>query len=357
MPPRLRLPARGVWFNPMNITSSLTSSRNLRVSGGSGRVFAGMLGILAMLFLGTALSRAGSGGVIDNGAFFSEQVKTDAVKVIGEMERTLRKGVLVETFKEIPAEVKAGVNDKDKAAMSKMYDQWALKQAKQHGVNGVYVLIVKTPSHLQVEVGTDTQQQAFTLKDRAALVSLMIGKLGAKQNDEALRDGVNFVQATMKSHAPNRARTGAAPVPASASHPAEKSGGWGWIIQFIVIGLVVWVVIGIIRAISGRASGGSAMGQPGMGGGGGGFFSSLIGGMFGAAAGMWMYDQFFSSHGNSAYGAEHNDPNSGTGNDGGFTGQDNDYSGSGGDFGNDSDSGSSGGGDFGGGGDSGGGDF
>jgi uncharacterized protein len=249
--------------------------------------------------------------------------------------------------------VKAGVNDKDKAAMSKMYDQWALKQAKQHGVNGVYVLIVKTPSHLQVEVGTDTQQQAFTLKDRAALVSLMIGKLGAKQNDEALRDGVNFVQATMKSHAPNRARTGAAPVPASASHPAEKSGGWGWIIQFIVIGLVVWVVIGIIRAISGRASGGAAMGQPGMGGGGGGFFSSLIGGMFGAAAGMWMYDQFFSSHGNSAYGADRNDQNSG---DSGFSGQDNDYTGSGDDFGGGSDSGSFGGGDFGGGGDSGGGD-
>ncbi len=338
----------------MKTTSSLTLSGHLRNSGGPGRVFAGLFGILAMLFLGTALCRAGSGGVIDNGAFFSEQAKSDAVKVIAEMERTLRKGLLIETFKEIPENVKAGVKTDDKAAMSKMYDQWAVKQAKQHGVNGVYVLIVKSPPHLQAEVGTDTQQQAFTMKDRAALVSLMIGKLGAKQSNEALRDGVNFVQSTMKSHLPNRARTGAPPVPASSSHPAEKekSGGSGWIIQFIVIGLVVWVVIGIIRAISNRAGGG-AMGQPGMSGGGGGFFSSLIGGMFGAAAGMWMYDQFFSSHSNSAYGADRNDQNSG---DSGFSGQDNDYSGGGDDFGGGSDSGSSGGGDSGGG-DSGGGDF
>ena len=55
-----------------------------------------MAGILAMLFLGTAVSRAGSGGVVDNGAFFSEQAKSDAVKVIAEMERTLRKGMLVD---------------------------------------------------------------------------------------------------------------------------------------------------------------------------------------------------------------------------------------------------------------------
>ncbi len=333
----------------MNITSIPTSSRKLRNLGVSGRIFASMAGILAMLFLCTAVSRAGSGGVVDNGAFFSEQAKSDAVKVIAEMERTLHKGVLIETFKEIPADVKAGVDMEDKSARSKMFDQWALKQAKQHGVNGVYVLLVKSPSHLQAEVGTDTQQLAFTLKDRTALVSLMVGKLAAKQNDEALRDGVNFVHATMKSHLPSRPRTGAAPVPSSSSHPAEKSGGGGWIIQFIVIGLVVWVVIGLIRAILGRMGGGSAMGQPGYGGGGGGggFFSSLIGGMFGAAAGMWMYDQFFSSHSNSAFGSDRNDTNSG---ETGFSGQDNDYSGSGDDIGGGSDSGSSGGGDWGGGG-------
>lgn len=341
----------------MNTTSLLSSSRSLPVAGRASRAFACMLGILAMLLLGTSAGHAASGGVVDNGGFFSEQAKSDAAKVIGEMERTLHKGILVETFKEIPADLKAGVKLQDKAALDRFYEQWAVKQARLHAVNGVYVLIVKNPSHLQTEVGTDTLRVAFTQADRAALVKLMLFKLGANQHDEALRDGVNFVANTMKSHAGSRPRNGTAPVPA-ASHPAQSSGGgMGWIIPAIVIGLVVWVVIGLFRALSGRMGGAPAMGQAGGGGGGGGFFSSLIGGMFGAAAGMWMYDQFFSNHGNSAYGADHNDPNAG---DSGFSGQDSDYSGSGGDFGSGSDSGSSGGdsgggGDFGGGGDSGGG--
>ena len=36
------------------------------------------------------------------------------------------------------------------------------------------------------------------------------------------------------------------------------------------------------------------------GGGGGGFFSSLVGGMFGAAAGNWMYDSFFRGEGHTS---------------------------------------------------------
>ena len=328
----------------MSTTTLDPSPRSLR---NAGHGLCAFLGILAVMLLGTNVCRAAGSGVLDNGAFFSEQAKSDAAKVIGEMERTLHKDLAIETFKEIPADLKAGVNMQDKTALSHLYEQWALKQAKQKGVNGVYLLLVKEPSHLHAVVGNETQRQAFTLKDRDALLNLMLAKLRVHQNDEALRDGVNFVSATMKSHAGNRTHTGTAPVPVT-SRPAQSSGSsTGWLIPAIVIGVVVWLVIGLFRALSGRMGGGAAMGQaPG---GGGGFLSSLVGGMFGAAAGMWMYDQFFSNHGsNSAYGSDRNDQ---TGGDSGFSGQDNDYTSSGSDFGGDS------GGDSGGGSDSGGGDF
>ena len=338
------------------VSSSPGSLRNARHGVRAFAPFARMLGILAALVIGTGACLAGGGGVVDNGAFFSEQVKSDATKMIAEMERTLRKDLAIETFREIPASVKEGVNMQDKAAVGHMFQQWALKQAKQKGVNGVYVLLNKEPAHLEIGVGSDTQKVAFTLKDRDALVTLMLAKLRAHQNDDALRDGVNFVSATMKSHTAGHARTGTAPVPVT-SHPAQSSGSSsGWILKAVIVGLVVWLIIGVVRAIFGRMGGGATAGQMG-GGGGGGFMSSLVGGMFGAAAGMWMYDQFFSNHGsNSAYGADRNDASGG---DSGFSGQDSDYNTSGGDFGG-SDSGSSGGdsgggGDFGGGGDSGGG--
>ena len=100
------------------------------------------------------------------------------------------------------------------------------------------------------------------------------------------------------------------------------------------------------------------MGTPQGAGGGGGFFSSLIGGMFGAAAGMWMYNQFLGSDSHASTMSD----NAGNG-DSGISGQDTDYSSSGSDFGGDSGSGDSGGfgggdsGGFGGGDSGGGGDF
>ena len=118
-----------------------------------------------------------------------------------------------------------------------------------------------------------------------------------------------------------------------------------------LIGLVLaWVVVAIFRAMSRGGNPGGGVPAPGMGG--GGFFSSLLGGMFGAAAGMWLYDQF-SGHHSSAYAADADERGNG---DSGFSGQDTDYSGSGDSFGSDSSSGDAGGGDFGGG-DGGGGDF
>ena len=344
----------------MSTTILHPSSHSPRNAGHGLRTFFGIVGIVAAMLLGTNVCRAAGSGVLDNGAFFSEQAKSDAAKVIGEMERTLHEDLAIETFKEIPADLKAGVNVQDKTALGHLFEQWASRQFKQKGINGVYVLIVKEPAHLQISVGNNTQRQAFTLKDRDALSSLMRAKLHARQNDEALRDGANFVFATMKSHTNPRARTGTAAMPLSSqqAHPTQSSGGiGGWLIPALVIGVVVWLVIGLFRALSGRMGGGSAMGQaPGGGGGGGGFLSSLVGGMFGAAAGMWMYDQF-SSHGNSAYGSDRNDQNGGNAGDSGFSGQDTDSTSSGGDFGGDSGGGDSGGGggDFGGGGDSGGG--
>ena len=118
------------------------------------------------------------------------------------------------------------------------------------------------------------------------------------------------------------------------------------------------IVRSLFRALSG--GGGAPVGGMGQpygygGGGGGGFLQNMMGSMFGAAAGMWMYDQFFGSHSSAAtFNPQSMDSQS---QDGGFSGTDTDYTSSGGDFGGDS--GSSFGGDSGGGGDfgGGGGDF
>lgn len=302
---------------------------------------------LAVLLSGSPVAHAETGAIRDNAAFFSTPAKTEALRNIRDIGQRFRKDLVVETFAEIPADLRQGAELSNKAAMARLYEQWAVRQAKQQAVNGIYVLLVKQPAHLQVLVGNDTQKVAFTLADRDALTNLMLAQLRNKQNDQALLEGVRFVQATLRAHLPERGRAPATAIRSTHSSPTH------WILA-AVLGLVaVWVVMRILGALFAGGGGGGG-GYPGGamapgGGGGGGFLSNMLGGMFGAAAGMWMYDQF--SGRSSQWGGGDAESRG----DGGYSGQDTDYSGSGGDFGG-GDSGGDSGGGFGGG-DSGGGDF
>ncbi|MEI6537003.1 MAG: TPM domain-containing protein, partial [Verrucomicrobiaceae bacterium] len=156
------------------------------------------LATLTTLLAGTSNLRAGTAGIHDNAGFFSDGAKADASSNITDLQKRVKKDVCVETFAEIPADLRQGLNLQDKAAVNRVCEQWALKRAKELTVNGVYMLLVKQPPHLQVEVGNDTQRQAFTLADRDRLVNTMLAKLRAKDNDGALREGVSYVAASMR---------------------------------------------------------------------------------------------------------------------------------------------------------------
>ncbi len=300
-----------------------------------------------MLLFGTVGARAAAGGIQDDGAFFSEFAKVNAKGTINDVASRVHKDIAVQTFAEVPEDMKASVLHSDKAATNRGFSLWAEKLAREKGVNGVLILLVKQPAHLQVVVGTDTQRQAFTLTDRVTLIQRMLEQLRNKKNDDALIDAVNFISTTMNSH-----RNSGATSFGSKAHTSQQ-GGSSWL-PTIGIVLLIWVgfslVRGLFRAMSGGGGGAGGMGQPSYGG--GGFMQNMMGSMFGAAAGMWMYDQFFGSHSSaSSFGAESMDT---THHDAGFSGTDTDYTSSGGGFGDDSGGfggGDSGGGDFGGGGD------
>jgi hypothetical protein len=296
-----------------------------------------------------ALSPVGP-GVDDKAAFFSEQATREASNLMTQIRMDTRRDLRVETFPEVPAEVKSGVNLEDKSAANQMYEKWAKQQAAARKVNGVYVLLVKNPAHLHVVASNETLQKAFMPADRDGLVSLMLGKLREKKFDEALLEGTRFVKDRMtRQGAQRRVETRAATNPGSLA--ATKTDGFGWIGTLLIVVLVVMVISRLISGLfSAMTGGGPALGGASSG---GGFFRSMLGGLFGAAAGMWLYDHFFGhSGGSSLWGSE-------SGNDGSFSSDsrsqeysESDYSGSGGDFGDsssdyDSGGGDSGGGDFG----------
>ena len=304
-----------------------------------------VLGLLSFALLVSPVeSRAERGVIIDGGGFFSDSAKAEANRQLLELGMRFKKEVVIETFKGIPARVTQGVNLEDRAAVNRMFEMWTLELARQQRVNGIYVLLSKEPAHLQVIIGNETQRTLFTGKDRAVLVEVMLAKLRNKQSDEALLQGVGVIASAMKSHLIDRSQSAAQNREAVKN---EESSPWGWVLAAVVGFLVAWLLVGIIRSMFSGGGNAGGMAAPGSG---GGFMTSLLGGMFGAAAGMWLYDQFSGHSGSDMDRGGYDDSNPNR--------RDTDYSSSGDTFGDDAGGGDSGGGDSGGGdGGGGGGDF
>ena len=108
----------------------------------------------------------------------------------------------------------------------------------------------------------------------------------------------NDVIAQLKntSAVPSRGERAGPPRPT----PTAKKGGGTNIMSYVCIGLAVllgiWLVVGLIRAFTGGGGVRRRVRRWRLGGGGGGFFPSLMGGLFGAAAGMYLYDSFMGGH-------------------------------------------------------------
>jgi uncharacterized protein len=212
------------------------------------------------------------------------------------------------------------------------YSQFVDERTKAARVNGVYILIVRKGGHVHVAADQETAR-LFTKSVRDQLAQQLNDGLrkGQPNFDNTLSEAMQFISDTFDRGERQPGGTAAAPPPRSGNAPPVVGGGsgggggrsggglfssiWGWLC--LIAG--VWIVIALVRSIfrhrSGYPSGpGYGGGGPGPGyggyggggygyggGGGGGWGSSLLGGLFGAAAGSWMYDHFFRS--GTSYGA------------------------------------------------------
>jgi hypothetical protein len=273
------------------------------------------------------------------------------------------------TYKTVP-ENKRSEYDTAKAnkdTKARFFKNWTTELAEKRGSRGVFVLVSMEGAH--VHAIDDRQTDSRRGFDDADLkrVEEKIGDGFVKGNkmkdneaeakkarDEGLVNAVNYVIAELKNTS--------APETPDQKVAAKKAGGGLSILQWVlIIGgglLVMWIVIGLIRALTGGGGGGGG-GYGGGGGGGGGFFSSLMGGMFGAMAGMYLYNSMFgggmsdaSAAGSDGYGGDGGNYDNGAGDyGGGGDGGGTDFDAGGGDAGAGGDwGGDAGGGDFGGGG-------
>jgi uncharacterized protein len=342
--------------------------------------------LLAVFLLAPGLLLAAS--ISDDAKLFSPEGVKKAEQKIGDLKKTYASEVFVETFAKAE---KMDLAKKDGKADPKYFQKWAADRYEELSVKGVYVLVCKEPAYIQVVSGQMMENKGFDAKKRSELAKLMTDQFKDKKFDAGLLAVVAEVAETLKAKAPAPKKTPTEKAVSTANETAEGLPSWTtWLCVGLVALLGLWIVVGLIRAFMGMGQPqpqpyNPAMGgyQPGMGGqpmmqqpaGGGGFFSSLLGGMVGAAAGMYMYNTFFGSGTPSVFGSTTPpaDPNAGFDNtpqaDGGGGGWDQstpadagggggdwgstqeDWGNTGGDWGGDAGGGDWGGGDGGGGGD------
>src|SRR5262245_56929738 len=90
----------------------------------------------------------------DDGKFFSDKARAEADKKIREIYGDYGRDFLVETFAEAPDDKAKDVDFKDRTARNRFFKEWARKRMEDTKVNGIYLLICKSPEHLQLEVHT-----------------------------------------------------------------------------------------------------------------------------------------------------------------------------------------------------------
>ncbi|MDR3637469.1 MAG: TPM domain-containing protein [Isosphaeraceae bacterium] len=247
------------------------------------------------------------------------------------------------------------------------------EHARAFGAEGLYVLISKGDHRIEAEVSGAFKRAFPTSRTRRIWEPIgaefkkgdfNAGLLAGARAIETQSAAAKAEFGSLRQGAGGQRRAGPAVVPPGV-RPRQNGGTFG-IGTLLGIGLViVAVLIGfrLLGALFGGGGGyagpgrmgGPGYGAPGYGGGGGGFMSSLFGGLGGALAGNWLYDQFSGRHhggytentsyGDADPGAAAPDNNDWSGSGGSW-----DDSGGGGEAGGGGDWGGGGGGDWGGGG-------
>ena len=193
------------------------------------------------------------------------------------------------------------------------------KYAKRDGVRGLFVLIARDEGKIQAESSREYRQY-FSRPGLQSIYEAFLPGLMKKDFDSALAAGVANIDIKVnaaKAEAGNRVAP-AGPVgrrPMNVPPMGAKS-GVSTLIGIVLLVLAVIVGFKIIGALMGAGRGqyggpgyggpgyggggggmrGPGYGGPGYGGGGGGgggggFMSGLMGGVGGAIAGNWIYDQ------------------------------------------------------------------
>ncbi len=253
---------------------------------------------LPLLLVGGAIGSAAASSIQDNAGLFDPAAVRKAEAKLSQVENDSGVNATIETIDSLQGEP---------------IRQVAVRQAQRTGTEGIFILIPKREHKIDV-LASRSYRRTLTGTRLDAIRDAFISGLRHGDYDAGLIQGVEKLAQEIEQAKTEHGGVlrQAAPVVPMRRGPANRgSFGLG---SLLMIGLLIFAVLFGIRLLGNlfgggqRAGygpgqhpmgGGPGFGRPGYGyggGGGGGFLSSMFGGIGGALAGNWLYDQFSGRH-------------------------------------------------------------
>jgi uncharacterized membrane protein YgcG len=147
--------------------------------------------VAGLIFAGQAAAVAPE--IKDDGKFFSPDTIKKANKLIREIARKYERDLLVETYAAVPMDQVERVKGMSRDERERFFRNWATDRAEATVVHGVYILVCKEPTHLEIII-TAKARSVFDKDTFDKLRELLLKHFREKHYDEGLLAAVDFVR-------------------------------------------------------------------------------------------------------------------------------------------------------------------
>jgi uncharacterized protein len=161
-----------------------------------------LLASLVLTLLAGSGAAADAPAVRDGAGFFSAAAVKKTNEDLGALKDEFGTELRIETVKSVPDNRVDEVKKMNAAQRNQFFLSWTQERARAEKLHGVYVLICKTPGHLQVDMDNETQKKAFTSEDRKAMRDALMAAFKDTQFDQGLGAAVKVYGERLNKNLP-----------------------------------------------------------------------------------------------------------------------------------------------------------
>ena len=157
------------------------------------RLAALSLGLTTLLILSAGTAHAVAPEVKDEAKFFSPETVKKANEEIRAIMRKYEKDVLIETFPSVPEGQLEKVKAMPPDERAQFFHTWATERMDARVVNGVYILVCKNPTRVQVEASAKARN-VFDKRTMEKLSEMLVSRFQKKEFDDGILAAIQFVR-------------------------------------------------------------------------------------------------------------------------------------------------------------------